>query len=137
MFIKVEIDLFLRKTFFAFLKESNIFLYDYRQIGDWSEKSAFNPLNISDAWLHHYSMMSMLNKTLIVSTLINSPYCMLRDSSASKTGNERFEGYIVDLIYELSRILHFKYVFKLCDDGAYGIKDDKGRWNGLIGILFC
>jgi len=58
---------------------------------------------------------------------------MLRESSKTKLGNDRFEGYIVDLVDELSKMLGFKYKFKLVDDGAYGIKNDSGAWNGLIG----
>lgn len=51
------------------------------------------------------------------------------------TGNDQFEGYTVDLVEELSKLLNFKYKFKLVDDGAYGIKNEKGEWNGMIGEL--
>ena len=77
----------------------------------------------------------MHNKTLIVTTLINAPYVMLKDSPTSKKGNERFEGFCVDLIHELSELLHFRYEFRLCKDGAYGIKKKDGTWNGMIGEL--
>lgn len=61
---------------------------------------------------------------------------MLRESSFSKTGNERFEGYAVDLIHELSKILHFNYQIKLVADGAYGRYDNLTKtWNGMIGEL--
>lgn len=60
---------------------------------------------------------------------------MLRDSAAERFGNDRFEGYTIDLIEELSKLLQFKYKFKLVDDGAYGIKNEKGEWNGMIGEL--
>lgn len=85
--------------------------------------------------MSHYIRISMQNKTLIVTTVINAPYVMLRDSSTSKKGNERFEGFCVDLIDQLSQLLHFRYEFKLCKDGAYGIKKKDGTWNGMIGEL--
>lgn len=41
-------------------------------------------------------------------------------------------GYCIDLIKEISEILGFKYTFKLVDDRAYGRRDSKGEWNGMI-----
>ena len=102
-----------------------------RQIGYWSGSQS-QPLNISDEWRDNYAL-SLANQTLTVTTIINAPYCMWRESSKSRVGNDRFEGYIVDLIDELSKMLGFKYQFKLVDDNAYGVKNESGYWNGLIG----
>lgn len=85
--------------------------------------------------MEHYAMVAMQNKSLIVTTVINAPYTMLKESSDIKSGNEQFEGYTIDIIDELSKILHFNYKFKLVDDGAYGIKNEEGEWNGMIGEL--
>lgn len=57
---------------------------------------------------------------------------MYTESSKTKVGNDRFEGFIIDLVSELSQILGFKYIFKLVDDNAYGTNEN-GEWNGLIG----
>jgi len=58
---------------------------------------------------------------------------MLKGSAQKKTDNERYEGYAVDLIDELSKLLHFKYIFKEVKDKAYGSWDEKsGQWNGMI-----
>lgn len=101
------------------------------QIGYWNGNQP-EALNISAEWRDDYAL-SLANQTLTVTTIINAPYCMLRESSKSKVGNDRFEGYIVDLIDELSKMLGFKYKFKLVDDNAYGVKNESGFWNGLIG----
>jgi glutamate receptor, ionotropic, invertebrate len=45
---------------------------------------------------------------------------MLKESSASMIGNDRFEGFGIELIQKLSERLGFNYTFKLQDDGAYG-----------------
>ena len=58
---------------------------------------------------------------------------MLKESAHFLTGNERFEGYCVDLLQELSKALGFSYEIRLAADGAYGIKNDSGYWNGMIG----
>lgn len=58
---------------------------------------------------------------------------MLKDSSAELIGNERYEGFGIDIIQELSQMLGFKYEFRLQADGAYGGIDKKtGEWNGMI-----
>lgn len=58
---------------------------------------------------------------------------MLKESAKFLTGNERFEGYCVDLLQELSKALGFSYEIRLAPDGAYGLKSDNGDWDGMIG----
>ena len=101
-----------------------------QKIGVWSEEKG---LNISENWMRHYLTLAIKNKTLIVTTVLNEPYTMLRDSADKKSGNEQFEGYGIDLVEELSKILQFKYKFQLVKDTKYGVKNDKGEWNGMIG----
>ena len=62
---------------------------------------------------------------------------MLREDRENKnlTGNDRFEGFAVDLVKELSQQLGFNYVLKLSDDGHFGQQDGSGKWNGMIGEL--
>lgn len=42
---------------------------------------------------------------MIVTTVLETPYTMLRDSESKLTGNDRFEGYIVDLVDAISKML--------------------------------
>lgn len=45
----------------------------------------------------------------------------MRKASAEKLhGNDQFEGYAVDLMHEISKILGFNYTFRLVPDGRYG-----------------
>lgn len=58
---------------------------------------------------------------------------MLKEAANPLTGNDRFEGYGIDLIHELSLLLGFNYTFKLQEDGNYGTKDlVTGEWNGML-----
>lgn len=57
---------------------------------------------------------------------------MLKDSSEKLSGNDRFEGFGIELIHELSLMLGFNYTFVLQADGAYGSKNAEGEWNGMI-----
>lgn len=63
---------------------------------------------------------------------------MLKDSSLQLTGNDRFEGFAIDLIQELSYLLGFKYIFRLQDDAAYGSYNNETKsWNGMIGEVLA
>src|SRR5581483_5624595 len=104
------------------------FISQSLQIGIWTEK---NKLNISEEWMHHYMSISMQNVSLIVTTVLSSPYTMLRDSATERLGNERYEGFCIDLIEELSQILHFRYTFRLVSDKKWG-NEVNGTWNGMI-----
>uniref|UniRef100_A0A8C1NK77 Glutamate receptor n=1 Tax=Cyprinus carpio TaxID=7962 RepID=A0A8C1NK77_CYPCA len=60
------------------------------------------------------------------------PYVMLKKSDKALVGNDRFEGFCIDLLKELASILGFSYEIHLVPDGKYGFQDDKGQWNGMI-----
>lgn len=58
---------------------------------------------------------------------------MLKENINKLSGNDRFEGFGIELIDELSRMLGFNYTFKLQDDKKYGSFDKvKREWDGMI-----
>ncbi|XP_023682004.1 glutamate receptor ionotropic, kainate 1 isoform X3 [Paramormyrops kingsleyae] len=101
------------------------------KIGVWNSVSGLNltdsdkdkPTNVTD---------SMANRTLVVTTILENPYVMYKKSDKPLYGNDRFEGYCLDLLKELSNILGFSYEVKLVSDGKYGAQNDKGEWNGMV-----
>ena len=50
----------------------------------------------------------------------------------NKDGTFLFEGYCVDLINELAKILKFKYEFYPSPDGKYGARMENGAWDGMV-----
>ena len=52
-----------------------------------------------------------------------------------RQGNDRFEGFAVDLIQEVATMLKFDYEIYLVHDGNFGSKRSDGSWNGMIGEL--
>ncbi|XP_042238473.1 glutamate receptor ionotropic, kainate 2-like isoform X3 [Homarus americanus] len=79
---------------------------------------------------------SLQNKTLIITSILAAPYTMLRETSEQMTGNDRYEGFCIDLIQEISQILGFNYTIKIAGDSQHGKLDKKlNRWNGMIGEL--
>ena len=57
---------------------------------------------------------------------------MLAEPQHEKKGNKRYEGYCIDLIDEISKILEFNYTIKIVEDMRHGRKNERGEWNGLI-----
>ncbi|KAJ6217244.1 hypothetical protein RDWZM_008401 [Blomia tropicalis] len=132
----VDFDQLGFRTSFS-LDVMTITIDGFIKIAEWKQTTNRNETNLTpmDNWNRHYSQVSMQNISLVVTTIISEPYTMLKESAIERSGNEQFEGFAVDLIEELSKLMRFKYRFKLVSDGAYGIKDDKGEWNGMIGEL--
>uniref|UniRef100_A0A1I8BPI3 Lig_chan-Glu_bd domain-containing protein n=1 Tax=Meloidogyne hapla TaxID=6305 RepID=A0A1I8BPI3_MELHA len=46
-----------------------------------------------------------------------------------------YEGFCIDLLREMAKLLNFTYDLVEVDDGAYGVEDEYGHWNGIIGVL--
>ncbi|XP_056236452.1 glutamate receptor ionotropic, kainate 3 [Seriola aureovittata] len=101
------------------------------KVGKWSASGGLNitevpkrkGMNITD---------SLANRSLVITTILEEPYVMLKKSDKALVGNDRFEGFCIDLLKELSNILGFTYEIRLVPDGKYGSQDDKGQWNGMI-----
>lgn len=61
---------------------------------------------------------------------------MLKESDQQLSGNDRYEGFGIDLIHELSLLVGFNYTFIIREDKSNGVKDEKtGKWSGMIGDL--
>ncbi|KAI5106339.1 glutamate receptor ionotropic, kainate 3, partial [Silurus meridionalis] len=101
------------------------------KVGKWSASGGLNitelpkrnGMNITD---------SLSNRSLVITTILEEPYVMLKKSDKALVGNDRFEGFCIDLLKELAGILGFSYEIRLVPDGKYGFQDDKGQWNGII-----
>ncbi|XP_046399076.1 glutamate receptor ionotropic, kainate 2-like isoform X1 [Ischnura elegans] len=100
--------------------------------GLWDYRTGINYTRTEDEKLSIISE-SLQNKTFVVSSRLGAPFLMEREPKGAYTGNERYEGYSMDLIDEVSKILGFKYVFELVPDGRYGSLDPKTKkWDGLV-----
>ncbi|XP_076876223.1 glutamate receptor ionotropic, kainate 1 isoform X2 [Brachyhypopomus gauderio] len=100
------------------------------KIGMWNTYAGLNLIDKRDSSKNVTD--SLANRTLIVTTILENPYVMYKKSDKVLYGNDRFEGYCLDLLKELSNILGFNYEVKLVSDGKYGAQNDKGEWNGMV-----
>ncbi|XP_011872466.1 PREDICTED: glutamate receptor ionotropic, kainate 2-like [Vollenhovia emeryi] len=103
-----------------------------KKIGTWNSTKGIN-FTRSYGDVYTQIVESLQNKTFIVTTILSAPYCMRKDSSEKLTGNAQFEGYSIDLIYEISRLLGFNYTFRLVPDGRYGSYNTQTKeWDGMM-----
>ena len=49
-----------------------------------------------------------------------------------RSGNARYEGFLIDLIAEIAAKMKFNYELYESPDGNYGSRNEKGEWNGMI-----
>uniref|UniRef100_A0AAR2KYT6 Glutamate receptor n=2 Tax=Pygocentrus nattereri TaxID=42514 RepID=A0AAR2KYT6_PYGNA len=105
-----------------------------RQIGQWHSEQGLSmerklpSLNVTD---------TLFNTTLIITTILENPYVMLKSNYQDLQGNDRYEGFCVDMLKELADILKFKYRIKLVSDGVYGVSGANGTWTGMVGELIA
>ena len=58
------------------------------------------------------------------------------DGGETLLGNDRFEGFCVDMLNHIASIVGFKYKIEVVKDGNYGsMNEDQKTWNGMVGEL--
>lgn len=75
---------------------------------------------------------------LLIFTFVSkeSPYVMYKKNHEQLEGNERYEGYCVDLASEIAKHVGIKYKLSIVGDGKYGARDPETKiWNGMVGEL--
>ncbi|KAM6356914.1 glutamate receptor 1 isoform 3-T3 [Mergus octosetaceus] len=105
-----------------------------RKIGYWNEDEKLVPAAI-DTQTGNEST-SLQNRTYIVTTILEDPYVMLKKNANQFEGNERYEGYCVELAAEIAKHVGYHYRLEIVRDGKYGARDpDTKTWNGMVGEL--
>ncbi|KAI3351880.1 hypothetical protein L3Q82_020712, partial [Scortum barcoo] len=103
-----------------------------RKIGYWNEYTRF--VNIMDPQVSNDS--SVENRTIVVTTIMEAPYVMYKKNYMHLDGNDRYEGYCVDLASEIAKHVGIKYKLSIVMDGKYGARDPETKtWNGMVGEL--
>ncbi|XP_035179584.1 glutamate receptor 3 isoform X1 [Oxyura jamaicensis] len=104
-----------------------------RKAGYWNEYERFVPALDQ---LPSNDTSSVENRTIVVTTILESPYVMYKKNHEQLEGNERYEGYCVDLASEIAKHVGIKYKLSIVGDGKYGARDPETKiWNGMVGEL--
>ncbi|XP_055926547.1 glutamate receptor ionotropic, kainate 2-like isoform X1 [Argiope bruennichi] len=101
------------------------------KVGEWDTK---NHLVYTRNYSKDYSEAkdNLQNITLRVTSKESFPYTIIKKGDYL-SGNQRYEGFCVDLIHEICNRLHCKYEYRIVADESYGKKYDNGTWDGMIG----
>ncbi|KAM6970057.1 glutamate receptor ionotropic, kainate 4-like [Aplochiton taeniatus] len=103
-----------------------------RQVGEWHSEHGLS----MEGDVHLLKAAdSVFNTTLTITTILENPYVMLRSDHQRLEGNERYEGFCVDVLRELAELLRFSYRLELVADGVYGVAEANGTWTGMVGEL--
>ena len=62
--------------------------------------------------------------------LQSEPYAMLKKTSEKFEGNDKYEGFAVDLAEQIATIVGFNY--SIVPTNGHGSVDANGQWNGMI-----
>uniref|UniRef100_A0A8C6MAI6 Glutamate receptor n=1 Tax=Nothobranchius furzeri TaxID=105023 RepID=A0A8C6MAI6_NOTFU len=104
----------------------------HKEIGTWYSN---NTLAMNSTSLDLNASETLANKSLIVTTILESPYVMRKSNYQNYQGNDQYEGFCVDMLRELADVLKFSFKIKLVDDGLYGAPEPNGSWTGMVGEL--
>ncbi|KAL7304917.1 hypothetical protein TKK_0002715 [Trichogramma kaykai] len=102
------------------------------KVGNWnsSRKIEWIQLNTGNP---DAEVSSLQNKTFRVLISMSPPYGMLRETVSKMSGNDQYEGFGVDIIHEISKMLGFNYTFFVQTDNVYGsLNPTTGEWNGML-----
>lgn len=109
----------------------------FRPIASWTPDVGVT-LQRNATERHERITLSLRDKIVVVAARLGEPYLRLReqppDAAATPlAGNQRYEGYSMDLIDAIANLLQFRYRFELVADNAYGSYNRRTkRWDGLV-----
>ncbi|XP_054715815.1 glutamate receptor ionotropic, kainate 2-like [Uloborus diversus] len=104
------------------LRETNL-----EKVGEWTTAGG---LNITNHMAFHE--FGTTNISLKVTTIESTPYVMVR-ADRNLTGNDRFEGFCIDLLKTIADLIGFSYELYIVPDKKFGAENTTtGEWNGLV-----
>ncbi|XP_075959937.1 glutamate receptor 1a isoform X4 [Anarhichas minor] len=105
-----------------------------KKVGYWNEDEKY--VTTASFVRGSNETFGLQNRTYIVTTILESPYVMLKKNHEQLVGNDKYEGYIVELAAEIAKHVSYQYKLKVVSDGKYGAKDPEIKmWNGMVGEL--
>lgn len=73
------------------------------------------------------------NQNYRIASIESRPFLRQKDNTSE--GNEKFEGFIKDLLDEIKNVSSFDYTLQLSEEETYGQEyNGSGYWTGLIGM---
>uniref|UniRef100_A0A667ZL95 Glutamate receptor n=1 Tax=Myripristis murdjan TaxID=586833 RepID=A0A667ZL95_9TELE len=105
-----------------------------RKVGYWNENERYVNTAVYQPVIEVF--YGLQNRTYVVTTILEAPYVMLKKNHEQLVGNDKYEGYCVELATEIAKHVGFAYRLELVGDGKYGSRDPETKiWNGMVGEL--
>ncbi|CAK1555309.1 unnamed protein product [Leptosia nina] len=106
--------------------------HGFEKVGAWTF-DGFTEMRKSIPPVEQEGSDSMKGKHFIVLTALSKPYGMLKESPKKLEGNDRYEGFGIEIIEELAKMNEFNFTFEIQEDGVYGSYDAKAKkWTGMM-----
>ncbi|CAH1103684.1 unnamed protein product [Psylliodes chrysocephalus] len=106
-----------------------------KKIATWFENN--QSLIVNEEVDKSVAVVNNLQSTkVIVSSKLGAPYLMQAEADDGEIleGNARYEGFCLDLIAQIAKIVGFEFEIQLTEGGSYGFYDEiEDKWTGLIG----
>ncbi|KAJ8936719.1 hypothetical protein NQ318_007078 [Aromia moschata] len=110
-------------------------IQDDREIAVWYSNNTL-VLTRDFAEASDAAVSNLQKTTVIVASNFLEPYLMERKEEGEiLTGNNRYQGYSMDLITEIAKIVNFKFEFHVGNYGPSKLDPKKKKWTGLIGEI--
>ena len=110
---EIEFDTYGRRTKFE-LDIVNLFEKEgLVKVGSWDDKSEIMLHGKKQEGMIGGWEGSLLNRSLVVTTILNPPYMMIKESTVVLGGNEQYEGFVPDMVDILSKKLSFNYTLRV------------------------
>ncbi|XP_035699949.1 glutamate receptor ionotropic, kainate 2-like [Branchiostoma floridae] len=109
---------------------------ELKKVGTWS---SWHGTNLTSTFNTSFLTNPVLGgKKLKIITKPRHPYVQVKKNADAfeLEGEERFEGYLMDLIRKMALHLNFTYSLEILEDAHVGEKQPDGSWDGMIGLLF-
>ncbi|XP_073681239.1 glutamate receptor 1b [Garra rufa] len=105
-----------------------------KKVGYWNQHEKYVSTATYTNMLNE--TFGLQNRTYVVTTILESPYVMLKKNHEQLVGNDKYEGYCVELAAEIAKHVGYSYRLELVGDGKYGARDaETMMWNGMVGEL--
>ena len=110
----VHFDTFGRRTRFE-LDLLNLFEAEgLKKVGSWDDESGIVLSGVEDTDSGGWEG-ALTNRTLVVTTILNQPYMMIKESATVLQDNNQFEGFVPDMVEILGKMLNFNFTLKIGD----------------------
>lgn len=107
--------------------------FNWMKVAEWDARSGFH-ITRSSKEIQSQRTATIHNKKFRVITRLTMPYLREVDPNSDLKGNDRYEGFIRDLMDSISAAKNFSYELIVEPKSHLGKYDaHSGRWDGMIG----